>query len=726
MVPTPANLRSRSPGVLYPIAQLITHYGSKVVSRILNGGDASAPPDLITHTFAKREKHDAKFIVFACLIPILVLLSGLFAGLTLGYMSLDETQLHILSISGTPKQREYARKIEPIRKNGHLLLVTLLLANMIANETLPVISDPVLGGGPLSVVASTVLIVIFSEIIPQSLCTRYGLAIGARMAWFVRILIWGLGVVSWPVAKLLEFTLGSHHGIMYRRAELKELIAMHATTGELGGDLKMDTVAIIGATLDLQEKVVRQAMTPMDKVFMLNIDTKLDRDTMKRISETGHSRIPVYDEVDVPIVAESEVFLGKKSVSPTQKVKKIVGILLVKQCLMLDSRESTPLRSLPLHRVSCVPNNTSLLQILDKFQEGRSHMAIVSRYSEERAASIKHEVKKGLTQRLKERVGIDCSDSESDSETEPESEHGAEDIAKGSSAGSTRDSLKKKWKKRFRRKSSDQDVEKGDRKEEEEKLEAQEEQEYKGPTLPQSTWARLMAPGREQAMPDDAVLPKNNANEFLQGFDASVAPLGIITLEDVLEELIGEEIYDEFDSEGQGQLKTYVSARKERPRARGRAHSVQNSPVVPSEGTTTVSVPDHGTEERKITKSRSQPGSPSLSFTRADGPLSRTSSLGQSLSALAKHRVIRTSPVTSSPPPAGSGWRTPQERSQQRKSRSEGEMVNVGMTALSDTPDRMASVQEVETSRIPDAQEKSGPDIPPSPEDEQGKKKEDS
>lgn len=43
-----------------------------------------------------------KRIVFPLLIPILVLLSGVFAGLTLGYMSLDETQLNVLSISGTP------------------------------------------------------------------------------------------------------------------------------------------------------------------------------------------------------------------------------------------------------------------------------------------------------------------------------------------------------------------------------------------------------------------------------------------------------------------------------------------------------------------------------------------------------------------------------------------------------------------------------------------------
>ena len=34
---------------------------------------------------------------------------------------------------------------------------------------------------------------------------------------------------------------------------------MHSSAGQHGGDLKTDTITIIGATLDLQEKVVRQA-----------------------------------------------------------------------------------------------------------------------------------------------------------------------------------------------------------------------------------------------------------------------------------------------------------------------------------------------------------------------------------------------------------------------------------------------------------------------------------
>jgi hypothetical protein len=53
-------------------------------------------------------------------------------------------------------------------------------------------------------------------------------------------------IVAWPVAKLLETILGPHHGIIYRRGELKELINMHSSISPHGGDLKHDTVNIIG------------------------------------------------------------------------------------------------------------------------------------------------------------------------------------------------------------------------------------------------------------------------------------------------------------------------------------------------------------------------------------------------------------------------------------------------------------------------------------------------
>ncbi|KAL7281213.1 hypothetical protein ACG7TL_004521 [Trametes sanguinea] len=470
---------------------------------------------------------------------------------------------------------------------------------MIVNEALPVISEPVLGGGVISVVASTVLIVLFSEIIPQSLCTRYGLAIGAQMAWFVRVLIMVIGVVSWPVAKLMEVLLGPHHGIMYRRGELKELIALHAAHGELGGDLQSDTVTIIGATLDLQEKVVRQAMTPMDKVFMLNIDSKLDFETMRRIAETGHSRVPVYEEVEVPTVAKiplqgkgatlsgaatppKPLVAGDASPFPdrVEKVKKIVGVLLVKQLLLLDPKDATPLRSITLNPMPCAPYNEPLLNILDKFQEGRSHMAIVSRFSVEKAKSVQQEVKKGLTQRLKDRVGMGDSSDSSSSEGESSGDESAGTGTGTGTAGSETEGGSKKrisWRRRSRkkRKSKESAAEEGKRK----KDEGEDEKGNARKGVVQSGLAKALSIGREQSLPDDAVLGQEQAEDFVQSMDPYVQPLGIITLEDVVEEIIGEEIYDEFDPEGQGHLRPLISAETKRFLARRRLGRPDASPA---------------------------------------------------------------------------------------------------------------------------------------------------
>ncbi|CEH15757.1 Predicted membrane protein, contains two CBS domains [Ceraceosorus bombacis] len=90
-------------------------------------------------------------------------LSGMFAGLTLGYFSLDETALAVLAQTGTPKQRRAAEKILPVRKDGHLLLTTLLVANMIFNECLPIIIDQVLPPVP-AVALAIVLVIIFAEV----------------------------------------------------------------------------------------------------------------------------------------------------------------------------------------------------------------------------------------------------------------------------------------------------------------------------------------------------------------------------------------------------------------------------------------------------------------------------------------------------------------------------------------------------------------------------------
>ncbi|MBW0539741.1 hypothetical protein O181_079456 [Austropuccinia psidii MF-1] len=295
------------------------------------------------------------------LIPLLVLFSGLCAGLTIGYMSLDSTQLIVLSKSGTPHQKKLAQKIAPLRKDGHLLLITLLIANMIANEALPIVTEKSLGSGLQAVIISTVLVIIFSEIIPQSVCATYGLQIGAACALPVKFLVYLIYPIAWPISFLMTKILGHQTGTIYRRAELKELINLHSHQGKHGGDLANDVVTIVGAALDMQERIAQGSMTPLDRCFMLHIDTQLNYETMTAILASGHSRVPIY---------ENTLYSGKPG-------RKIIGALLTKQLILIDPQDGLLLRNLPLNPLPVIASDTPLLNILNSFQEGRSHLAVV-------------------------------------------------------------------------------------------------------------------------------------------------------------------------------------------------------------------------------------------------------------------------------------------------------------------------------------------------------------
>ena len=141
-------------------------------------------------------------------VAFLVLAGGVFAGLTLGLMGQDEVYLKVISSSGEPSEQKYARKVLRLLGRGkHWVLVTLLLSNVITNETLPIVLDRCLGGGWPAVVTSTVSIVIFGEIIPQSICVRYGLQVGALFSPFVLCLMYLMYPVAYPCALLLDHIL---------------------------------------------------------------------------------------------------------------------------------------------------------------------------------------------------------------------------------------------------------------------------------------------------------------------------------------------------------------------------------------------------------------------------------------------------------------------------------------------------------------------------------------
>ena len=102
------------------------------------------------------------------ILVVLLSFSALFSGLTLGLMSLDITGLEIVMAGDDPDAAKYAETIYPLRKQGNLLLCTLLLGNVAVNSLMSIFSAEMFDG-TIGFLSSTFLIVIFGEIIPQAL-----------------------------------------------------------------------------------------------------------------------------------------------------------------------------------------------------------------------------------------------------------------------------------------------------------------------------------------------------------------------------------------------------------------------------------------------------------------------------------------------------------------------------------------------------------------------------
>lgn len=164
----------------------------------------------------------------------------------------------------------------------HLLLVTLLLGNSLAMEALPIFLDRLVPPY-VAILLSVTFVLLFGEIIPQAICTRWGLAIGAYFSWAVWILIVLFFVISYPLSLLLDCILGHEVGTFYRRTEMKALIDMQQKSSDKHSALSYMEAEIIKGAIDLKEKQAKEIMTPKEKVAMLSFDDVLDLEKLQQV-----------------------------------------------------------------------------------------------------------------------------------------------------------------------------------------------------------------------------------------------------------------------------------------------------------------------------------------------------------------------------------------------------------------------------------------------------------
>lgn len=90
------------------------------------------------------------------------------SGLTVGYLSIDRLELEMKLHNGTEAEKNQALAVLPVLEDHHYLLVTLLLANALCMEALPIFLDAIVPSA-YAILISVIAVLFFGEVIPQAI-----------------------------------------------------------------------------------------------------------------------------------------------------------------------------------------------------------------------------------------------------------------------------------------------------------------------------------------------------------------------------------------------------------------------------------------------------------------------------------------------------------------------------------------------------------------------------
>lgn len=211
----------------------------------------------------------------------------------------------------------------------------------------------VFGSASLGIVSAilTLLILVFSEIIPKTLGATYWKQLAPLTAYILQGLIW----VLYPFVKLSEMlTRGMTHGPGLTGFNRQEMAAM-AELSAREGQLEEQEMLIMTNLLRLRDTRVADAMTPRTVVFSLSEDLTVEEFFWKYGGER-FSRIPVYAE------------------APGQ----LNGFVLRSDLLLAQARGNTESRLSNYRRgMSALPETSALSQAFEEFLRQRAHIMMV-------------------------------------------------------------------------------------------------------------------------------------------------------------------------------------------------------------------------------------------------------------------------------------------------------------------------------------------------------------
>ena len=297
--------------------------------------------------------------VQAIALVVCLLLSAFANGAETSLTSVSRFRTRHLLDQGVKGSAQVAYLIRDPNRFLSAILILNSIAIIVASTLSTLLLISLFGAGLgalIAPLATSVVVLVFVEIVPKTLSIHTAEATALRMAGPVMALTALLNpvvvILRWMTDSMMRVVgIKPRTGPFVTEDELISLVSL----SEEQGVIEEDEKEMIHGVIDFEETLAREVMVPRVAITALEDNLSL-KEAIDIALEYGRSRLPVFEE----------------------SLDKVVGILYVKDMLraVRDGNLDVSLRELARTAIE-VPETKRVGELFREFQAKRVHMAIV-------------------------------------------------------------------------------------------------------------------------------------------------------------------------------------------------------------------------------------------------------------------------------------------------------------------------------------------------------------
>ncbi len=301
-------------------------------------------------------------IAYLILFFVCLLLSGFFSSSEVAFISLQKLRLrHLADTEGGA-----AREVAALTEKPERLLTTILLGNNLVNTAAAALATALatslLTSEGYAVLAATggvtVLLLVFGEVFPKTVATRYGERMAMVYATPMKVLIMTLAPIAtvfvWIADKLASgLGASAEPRVLVSEDEIRTAVSVGAEEGTL----VVSEAEMVERVFRFGDRQVVEVMTPRTDIKWIEKGTTLP-EFLTSYAERPHSRFPVYEDT----------------------IDNVIGVLWIKDVLMAQAKgkidSDGPVDDLA-RPTYFVPESKPVAELFAELQESGNQLAMV-------------------------------------------------------------------------------------------------------------------------------------------------------------------------------------------------------------------------------------------------------------------------------------------------------------------------------------------------------------